>query len=1480
MATNRIKLKKSSVAGKVPVDSDLEYGEVALNFADGRLYYKTSTNQIDFFRSDSDLGGSGSLDSAQVNELVDAKIQVLDIADIVGSTGNVGEYLKSLGNGNAEWASIAGSLGGVDSATAISLAQENSLDSAEAIALIDSAYVQARQITYDVQATIDSSYGSVATDFLPRLDSTYDLGSPTKKWKDLYLSGSSIYLGNWILKEGPNGMLVVDSSGTQYQIPVVGDNVSSFVNDANYLDSTTAQNLITVTYIRDAQDYSYSSLTGAPNVLDSADVTGLIDSTYIQSKQLTYDFLDSSEVLLLVDSSYVQSRQITYSVLDSANVKNIFSGGTGVTYNSSTGEISIGQEVDSSADLVLAGLTTTGNVIIGGTLQVTGTTTTVDTESLKVTDNMIYLNAGESAGSPTASIDIGFSGNYNDDGVYRHTGFFRDATDNTYKVYEGYLPEPDASLQIDTNDSTFSLAPLAARTLTGKYLGFDSDKTAAGLATQTYVDDAVAGLPDSAQVLGLIDSSHVQARQDFAYSSLTGTPTVLDSANVSAIVDSAYVQARQLTYDFLDSAEVISLIDSAYINARVTASAGTDSATVISLVYANAIDSARTIGLIDSAYVQARQLTYDFLDSAEAISLIDSDYVIARQLKSHAIGGSYRFDTSTTAGDPGSGDIRFSIDWTTGTEGSSYYAYVSETDKNGLGLAPLLDQLTVSTNTNKALVILYKADNPTRNAKFYVTGQTDNGSYRTLDITYIDRDAWGQVSNGDEIFMAISLIGDKGDTSSSIDSAGVLSLIDSAYVQARQSSGGLGAISFANFAVSGQDTVIADDSADTLTFVAGTNITITTNASTDTITINSTASGGTDSAAVISIIDSAYVQARQLTYDFLDSSETIALIDSAYVQARQDFAYNSLTGRPFLVDSEEVFNLIDSAYIQARQLTNFLDSSTTISLIDSDYVADRRWGTYLFDSDTTYVVTVASKTPTHAYYGVGSSSAYFIDGKEAPFIELVPGQTYTFDQSDATNSSHPLRFYYDADKTTEFTSGVTVTGTEGNSGAKVEIVVDDDTPSRLYYQCSNHSYMGWAVAAQTHNLTGLTTDDLTEGSTNQYFTTARARSAFSQGTGVTISSGQISIGQTVGTTDNVTFNNLILNGNLTVNGTTTTVDTETIKLADNIIELNSNVGGSNPPSQNAGIEINRGSENAVQLRWNETTDAWEAATLDSDGGTPAYYRLLTTLDSNFSASTLGGESGGYYLNFDNLANRPTSILDLGILDGNAGQALITDGSGNFSFSTISGGSGGGVSGQTQVTRFDANATGSAAFTTAAGTYSTVQVYVNGILAKDSDDYSFNDSSGVVTFTTAPETNSEVSIYGYKTSTLTVDSSGNASITGDIAFGNHGNMSSATRTLNVQAESFVDTFDMTTVRGAKYVITVENDSDRYQISEILLIQDGLTASVTTYGTINKGGGGNLATFDADIDSGNSLVRLLATPTTVNTTYKVVRTDMLI
>ncbi len=138
-----------------------------------------------------------------------------------------------------------------------------------------------------------------------------------------------------------------------------------------------------------------------------------------------------------------------------------------------------------------------------------------------------------------------------------------------------------------------------------------------------------------------------------------------------------------------------------------------------------------------------------------------------------------------------------------------------------------------------------------------------------------------------------------------------------------------------------------------------------------------------------------------------------------------------------------------------------------------------------------YTVTVATKTAAHRENGNGSSNGYLIDSVEAPYLNLTVGKTYKFDQSDASNSGHPLGFYYEADKTTAFTSGVTTSGTAGSSGAYVQIVATETTPTVLYYQCGNHALMGNTVNFDTRNLTGFDTADLTEG-TNLYYTNARA----------------------------------------------------------------------------------------------------------------------------------------------------------------------------------------------------------------------------------------------------------------------------------------------------------------------------------------------------------------------------------------------------
>lgn len=125
-----------------------------------------------------------------------------------------------------------------------------------------------------------------------------------------------------------------------------------------------------------------------------------------------------------------------------------------------------GGTIDGVALTNIVDLDVANNVQIDGNLTVSGTTVTLNTTNLAVEDNMIYLNDGSAVTNP----DLGIAGNYND-GTYRHSGVFRDASDGRWKFFHQYTPEPDASAYIDTSHSSFALADVQVNTLYGNVTG-------------------------------------------------------------------------------------------------------------------------------------------------------------------------------------------------------------------------------------------------------------------------------------------------------------------------------------------------------------------------------------------------------------------------------------------------------------------------------------------------------------------------------------------------------------------------------------------------------------------------------------------------------------------------------------------------------------------------------------------------------------------------------------------------------------------------------------------------------------------------------------------------------------------------------------------------------------------------------------------------------------------------------------------------
>ena len=113
---------------------------------------------------------------------------------------------------------------------------------------------------------------------------------------------------------------------------------------------------------------------------------------------------------------------------------------------------------------------------------------------------------------------------------------------------------------------------------------------------------------------------------------------------------------------------------------------------------------------------------------------------------------------------------------------------------------------------------------------------------------------------------------------------------------------------------------------------------------------------------------------------------------------------------------------------------------------------------------------------------------FVIDGVSQDTLDLYEGNTYKFDLSDSSTSGHPFRFATAADAagSTEYTTGVTTSGTQGQAGAYVQIVVAASAPT-LYYYCSSHSGMGGTANTPTpanNSLRYITTnqgqDNITE----------------------------------------------------------------------------------------------------------------------------------------------------------------------------------------------------------------------------------------------------------------------------------------------------------------------------------------------------------------------------------------------------------------
>ena len=496
MATNtKIILKKSSVAAKVPATGDLEYGEVALNYADGNLYYKTSTNTIKKF-----------VDETGITGVVDSDYLDLLAKKYVTLTGTETLYNKTLINPTLNLSTFYG-----DSFGSVAIGSSETLgDSTQSVLYFKSTdSSRSAAIAIGVDNQIDHSIGVVGTAASSNLvvglqgtnagfkiknnvgEAPFNLTGGT----DLLSMSSGGVITVHNTTEATNktaasvvllGGLGVDKSIRAQDIYVVNNitagtnGTGKFIGDVTGTVSSIANH--TTTALAEGTNKYYTDARW-----DSALATKTTDDIIEGSTNLFYDSAttrqnarDAISALSTGDGSLTYNAAtgvISYSGPTQAQIMNHFAAGTGVTIDSATGYISIGQPVGQNDSVNFSSGAFSGNVTIYGDLNVIGDQTVSSFTDYRVTNSLMKL-----ADSNTNDlVDIGIVGRYSDDGgtTIRRAGFFRDATNGEWYTFDNLIQDGiDSSIPdqtINVSDPSFQKGTWNFGYLRGSYLGFDSD---------------------------------------------------------------------------------------------------------------------------------------------------------------------------------------------------------------------------------------------------------------------------------------------------------------------------------------------------------------------------------------------------------------------------------------------------------------------------------------------------------------------------------------------------------------------------------------------------------------------------------------------------------------------------------------------------------------------------------------------------------------------------------------------------------------------------------------------------------------------------------------------------------------------------------------------------------------------------------------------------------------------------------------------
>jgi hypothetical protein len=247
-----------------------------------------------------------------------------------------------------------------------------------------------------------------------------------------------------------------------------------------------------------------------------------------------------------------------------------------------------------------------------------------------------------------------------------------------------------------------------------------------------------------------------------------------------------------------------------------------------------------------------------------------------------------------------------------------------------------------------------------------------------------------------------------------------------------------------------------------------------------------------------------------------------------------------------------------------------------------------------------------SGTTSNAISSSFATNANFLDGKDSTEFAITGSNTFKANQTISGSLYVTTDIILNGQSYTGQTSGTSGSsgsnGTNGSSGTSGSNGTNGSSGSNGTNGSSGSSGSNGTNGTSGSNGTnGSSGSNGTNGSSG---TSGSNGTNGSSGTSVSVSgtnntlvkfTSASTVGNSTITDDGTT---VVIGGNLTVNGTTTTVNSNTVNIGDNILILNSDEVGT--PSQNGGIEIERGTSTNASLIWDEAADVWEAGLAGSE----------------------------------------------------------------------------------------------------------------------------------------------------------------------------------------------------------------------------------------------------------------------------------------